>query len=366
MTFTNISGRMRNGSLVLRRANPMLRRVLATILLFLLPVAIATAQTTAEDAALDEGRRLFQEGDYSAAREVWQPLADAGNPRALYNLATLYRKGLGVAKDEAAADRLLREAAGKGFNDARYVLADRLFSAEGADEAKRQEAARLWFQAASEGHGLSAYRVGLLYWNGEIVARDLVMGRAYMARADEAGIAAAGDAILTMDRYLNEEQRTRAIALAAELGDGTSSPAAGQAMEPGREAAASALPVKTGTLPQPAQTPSPARGSEASPSSAGTTGPTTVTDPVFHAGWRLQIIALRSEKDAEAFWQRLLSDAPDLVSGLDHRIVVAHIPDRGDFYRLQIGPFGDRTEADRRCRALKVAGFGCFAVAPDA
>ncbi|WP_150006644.1 hypothetical protein [Iodidimonas nitroreducens] len=46
------------------------------------------AQNQAEDeaplslSALDEGRTHYLAGDYEAARKAWQPLADAGDPRA--------------------------------------------------------------------------------------------------------------------------------------------------------------------------------------------------------------------------------------------------------------------------------------------
>lgn len=322
----------------------------AVLVIWTLAHAAAAAQTPVSDAALDEGRRLFLDGSYEAARAAWQPLADAGDPRALYNLSTLYRKGLGVPLDAEKADSLLRAAADKDFNDARYVLADRLFSASGADEAKRQEAARLWLDAARQGHGLSAYRLGLLYWNGEAVARDLVRGRAWMSRASAHGVEEAQDALLTMDRYLDDAQRSESALLAAVLEDGSDS-------APGPEPVANSIPaaqdpVATAAPPGPAEKSVP-------------NGPVSVTDAAFHASWRLQVIALRTEKEALAYWGKLLKDAPDIIKGLDRRVVSSHIPERGTFHRLQIGPFVDRDAANARCQALKAAGHGCFAVAPD-
>ena len=45
-------------------------------------------------------------GNYSAAFEVLAHLADAGNPKAQANLATLYHLGLGVAADGSKAVEL--------------------------------------------------------------------------------------------------------------------------------------------------------------------------------------------------------------------------------------------------------------------
>jgi TPR repeat protein len=49
--------------------------------------------------------------NYSAAFELLQPLAEAGNPKAQLNLATLYDLGLGVAADgHKAVDLYLKVA----------------------------------------------------------------------------------------------------------------------------------------------------------------------------------------------------------------------------------------------------------------
>jgi len=49
--------------------------------------------------------------NYSAAFELLQPLAEAGNPTAQLNLATLYHLGLGIAADgQKAIDLYLKVA----------------------------------------------------------------------------------------------------------------------------------------------------------------------------------------------------------------------------------------------------------------
>lgn len=181
------------------------------------------AQNQAEDeaplslSALDEGRTHYLAGDYEAARKAWQPLADAGDPRALYNMSTLYRRGLGVEADSDRATDFLRQSADQGFAEAQYVLASQLFDAETADEADRQQAVRWWLDAARHDHGLSQYRLGLLYWNGDAVARDLVRGRAWMGLASQNGLPEANEARETMDRYLDVSQRREAETLSPEL-----------------------------------------------------------------------------------------------------------------------------------------------------
>ncbi|MFQ5346551.1 MAG: SPOR domain-containing protein [Rhodothalassiaceae bacterium] len=332
----------------------------------------AAAQTTAPTASpLEEGRRLYFAGDYAGAAALWRPLAEAGDPRALYNMATLYRRGLGVEKDPATADRLLRAAADKGFPEAQYLLAGGLFDTEGASEAERQEAVGYWLAAAAQGHALSQYRLALLYWNGEAVARDLVRGRAWMALAARQGLAEAGAALATMDRYLDAAQKAAAVRLAAQLAarDVDERPAAAAVAAPPRQDRARRPSAKTtpqGSQPEPARsavTPQPAAAAGAvKPAEAA---PAAAPAVDLADAWKLQLAAFRSERAAQALWQQLAAQAPDLVSGLEHRILIADRGEKGVFYRLLIGPFASRAEAERRCHALEAAGQACFPVAPS-
>ncbi|RMD86600.1 MAG: hypothetical protein D6807_09435 [Alphaproteobacteria bacterium] len=348
-----------------------MQRILFLIAIFLAGIG-ATAQTMAQTASpLEEGRRLYFAGDYAGAAALWQPLAEAGDPRAMYNMATLYRRGLGVEKDPATADRLLRAAADKGFPEAQYLLASRLFDNEGAREAERQEAVGYWLAAATQGHALSQYRLALLYWNGEAVARDLVRGRAWMALAAEHGLADAGTALATMDRYLDADQKAAALRLAAQL-------SARDAEEGAAAAPVAAAPAPEGRERPPAAKTTPPRRSEPEPAAAAamptpappeapaakpaTTSPAPAVD--MAEAWGLQLAAFRRREAAETLWQQLAAQAPDLVAGLDHRILVADRGEKGVFHRLVIGPFTSRAEAERRCHALKAAGQACFPVAP--
>ena len=50
-------------------------------------------------AGFDTGWQAYQRGDFSAALEEWQPLAEAGDSRAIFNLGTMYDEGKGVVRD---------------------------------------------------------------------------------------------------------------------------------------------------------------------------------------------------------------------------------------------------------------------------
>jgi len=341
--------------------------------LTMLAAAFQQTQDTADESAspLEKGRRLYYAGDYAAALSQWEPLADAGNARALYNMATLYREGQGVAPDPARARELLRASAEAGFSEAQYLLASFLFDEAGDDESGRQQAVRLWLAAADQGHDSARYRLGLLYWNGEAVARDLVRGHAWMALAAAGGLDMAQSALDIMTEHLTEPELRESSDLQAYLKTPRadrrdeptiSAPAATAAQQaPARQDQARQAASRQATAAQDSatETSSPSR-----PQAAADSRPTADPSPAVTEGWRLQIAAFRSPEDAEAEWSRLNTRAPDLVADLRHRVMRADLGDRGVFYRLRIGPFASRDDAVSRCQALKAAGFGCFPQAP--
>lgn len=92
------------------------------------------------------GAIAYDQGQYEAARKLWQPLAERGHMVAQKSLATLYSKGQGVTVD---------------LGKAAY-----------------------WFeQAAAQGHASAQYKLGVIYAFGTGVPRDTVKARVWLARA---------------------------------------------------------------------------------------------------------------------------------------------------------------------------------------
>jgi uncharacterized protein len=60
---------------------------------------------------------LIERGNYSSAFDLLVPLAQAGNPRAQCNLATLYHLGLGVTVDGQRAIDLYRKVAEQDIHE---------------------------------------------------------------------------------------------------------------------------------------------------------------------------------------------------------------------------------------------------------
>jgi len=85
----------------------------------------------------------------------------------------------------------------------------------------------------------------------------------------------------------------------------------------------------------------------------------------FQDQWRVQVTSFRLPENAEQHWQNVNADYPEIFAGLDKRIVRADLgPERGVYYRLRIGPFATKEDADLKCQELVDAGLGCLVIWP--
>ena len=76
----------------------------------------------------------------------------------------------------------------------------------------------------------------------------------------------------------------------------------------------------------------------------------------------VQVAAFRTEDAAEAAWRKSAAAHPDLYRGAGKRIQRADLGAKGVFYRLRVGGFSQKTEADAFCDALKAQGDNCIVV----
>lgn len=91
----------------------------------LLLVVLFSSPASGVDPGADIALALqaLHQGDYRAAASRLQPLADAGNPEAQYELGVLYGNGDGVPQDLAQSLKWLRLAAKGGHAKAREGVA---------------------------------------------------------------------------------------------------------------------------------------------------------------------------------------------------------------------------------------------------
>ncbi len=78
--------------------------------------------------------------------------------------------------------------------------------------------------------------------------------------------------------------------------------------------------------------------------------------------YRVQVISLHSEAEVNKYLARLKSKYGDLISRHKAVITQRNIPEKGRFYRLQIGEFNNFKQAHELCRKLKQKNFRCIVI----
>lgn len=81
------------------------------------------------------------------------------------------------------------------------------------------------------------------------------------------------------------------------------------------------------------------------------------------ASWRIQLISLSNQMDAEVVWTKLQKANQDLLDGLTPHVQTVYLS-KGTFHRVQAGPFMDRATAASLCTSLKARNQDCLVVAP--
>ncbi len=81
-------------------------------------------------------------------------------------------------------------------------------------------------------------------------------------------------------------------------------------------------------------------------------------------GYRVQLAAVRSERDARREWTRLRTRHSGLLDRLRLSVVRADLGDKGIYYRLRAGPLENKAAARTLCGELTKIKVGCLVVRP--
>ncbi len=151
--------------------------------------------------------------NYEQAAKYYQLAVNKGDIPALSNLATLYRKGLGVQKSETKANELMAkwrehiewqiygklplqvalEASGDGNAEAMLQLGDRFRIGDGVEQ-NINKALEWWKKSAAKGNERAIYNLGLYYYT----KGELEKGNNYLEEAATIGYIPA---FYTLGRY---------------------------------------------------------------------------------------------------------------------------------------------------------------------
>ncbi len=271
-------------------------------------------------ADFDAGVDAFKAGDYQTAMSEWRPLAEGGNANAQHNVGILYNYGLGAPEDYAAAAAWYRKAAEQGHANGQVKLG--YFYATGRGVAQDASLAVAWFREAAEsGLAVAQYNIGMMYVSGTGIESDLVQALMWLMLATDGGIDAATakrDELLTS---LSDSEIEEARLLADNL----------------------------------------APESPLDPFHAVTTAAVTVPAPTA-GGSLAHLASYHSLEAAERGWQLLLAAHPDLLQGIDYRVVRAKVSGQGVVYRLAAGPLRDRAAIRDLCREFEDRDLYCVPI----
>ena len=114
--------------------------------------------------------------------------------------------------------------------------------------------------------------------------------------------------------------------------------------------------------------PSPPPAASARPQSPPPASQTAAVSPgavsPAAGSYRVQLVALRTEQQALAEWEKLKKANPDLFNGLNPNVVRADLGEKGIYYRLQAGPLAGAAQATDLCEKAKSRKLGCIVVRP--
>jgi sporulation related protein len=101
-------------------------------------------------------------------------------------------------------------------------------------------------------------------------------------------------------------------------------------------------------------TPLPAPGPSAVATARPTPKPEGAGPPM-----KIQLASLRTSDEARDEWARVKRENTNLLGKFTAVAVRADLGDRGIWYRVEVGPVGDRAAALQLCKALKERNLGC-------
>lgn len=174
----------------------------------------------------EAGWELYQQGKFTRAIKVWEPLAESGHAEAQFNLSIMYEQGRGVDVDDAkaaywsdkavaseyppalhnralvmlarknyeAAIDLLQNSASKDFPPSQYSLGKIYQAGIGLAESP-VDAFKYVEMAANNGFAKAQYNLGKMYRDGYGVAVNEAVSSAWYLKAAEQGYSQAQNKI---------------------------------------------------------------------------------------------------------------------------------------------------------------------------
>ena len=118
------------------------------LILFALTATLAVSAQSA-DKLYQEGKKLYDAKNYTAAVPKLKAAAEKGHKKAQYRLARCYDKGYGVTEDNALAVKWYQKAAEQGHAKSQYLLGKAYMKGKKGLPADQQKA-KAWLTKATK------------------------------------------------------------------------------------------------------------------------------------------------------------------------------------------------------------------------
>jgi TPR repeat protein len=148
----------------------MKERIKAALVALVLSMSLTVSAIA---GPLEDGMDAYKRKDYATALQLLRPLAEQGNPDAMFQLGTMYDEGKGVPQDYVEAHKWYRKAAEKGDMGATEILGAMFESGLGVPH-NYAEAQKLYRKAAQQGYAPAMESLGTMYDEGKGVPQDYV------------------------------------------------------------------------------------------------------------------------------------------------------------------------------------------------
>jgi len=133
---------------------------------------------------LASGMAAFEEKNFSKAKQMLSPLAEAGNPEAQHRMAIMFQNGLGLVKSDELAFKWMQASAGLNYPLALHGLGFMYLHGECVDKDEAK-AAEYFQKAAEQGLAGSAMTLGLMYEQGQGVKQDPDEAQKWYKKSEE-------------------------------------------------------------------------------------------------------------------------------------------------------------------------------------
>ncbi len=366
----------------------------STFRICVLGLALCVVAAGAWAQSYDDGRRAYDAGDYTKARNIWLPLAEGGEAIAQFSLGKLLEKGGGeIKRDYQQAAGWYRKSAAQGFAAAQNNLG--LMFAEGRGvPLDTGRAAQLWLAAGHNDYPIAQYNLARAYFRGDGVPKDRSRAELWFRRASDLGLANAQYALgqikrLGLTAAADEGEALSWYQMAAAQGHENAKIQAEQLRRAGVRPKASD-PLDTAALgdaakktvsdvpflpPPPSKNPAKPATAEAAqtptmPGAAETEAQVAAVPPAQTGGmaggmadpgkYSIWLISMKSEAKAASYLDKAKSEHPHLLGEGKGAVMPVDFGSGRVYYRVVAGGFTERGAAKARCARMRAEHPGEF------